>query len=689
MNWKTPGILQAVTKVLLKDDYNVEFEMPSDVDRLCPTITNRTNYIHWIEDLLAVVAKVSRPPHNNSSATSSPSSSSCFTDQIAVPNSVRGIDIGTGASCIYPLLGASMLGWSFLATDIDPISIQYARANVDRNQRAGHEWAAGIEVRHNKDPNRIFADVVLPSDGNFDFSMCNPPFFADEKSALAGANPNTNRVASLGELVCEGGEVSLLKRMIDESVLLGSRVAWYTSMVGCKSSLKPLLSHLRALGVPSSRTLTTTFVQGRTHRWGLAWTFLPISAFVLQARKPVGATPTPLSLYMSAAEEGRGGTIGEGQLWMARDMGLTAAYSVLEDGSQDLEEGAEEREEGREEGKEEGRGKVDVDAEGVFCDSANNRHLQNKVFSSRNVSSFDVSCGGEFAYPTSSKDGGCSACSQGGNTFTESSSSIAGAPFLCVCQYRCKCMHEVVQRLCACLRVTDKSLCDDKTNALQCQFSVHSLTPMHQVRDGSSVGTPHLMGFEAKSKRRKFNHLSPCKPASPPSHPSSSSFSSATTSSTITATTTTATTNRTSSNINFGDAMRGGAVLLVGQLWGRVKCGGTRSLDEENSSSTPVFDFELHVQSMEPSGSVCAGSCRIEITVLYLQTPSSSSFLLSASSSSSSSFVAAGLPSVVFPAGYERALFWKWFDTVKANTQRVNRMWRRRNNKQNNPPTGA
>lgn len=35
---------------------------------------------------------------------------------------VRGFDIGTGANCIYPLLGASLLGWSFVGSGGLPIS---------------------------------------------------------------------------------------------------------------------------------------------------------------------------------------------------------------------------------------------------------------------------------------------------------------------------------------------------------------------------------------------------------------------------------------------------------------------------------------------------------------------------------------------------------------------------------------
>lgn len=62
---------------------------------LCPTVPNRSNYIHWIEDLLA---------SDNIPKTSS------------VRDRVKGFDIGTGANCIYPLLGASLLGWSFVGT---------------------------------------------------------------------------------------------------------------------------------------------------------------------------------------------------------------------------------------------------------------------------------------------------------------------------------------------------------------------------------------------------------------------------------------------------------------------------------------------------------------------------------------------------------------------------------------------
>lgn len=63
--------------------------------QLCPTVPNRSNYIHWIEDLLAsdIIAKTNTSGDN-----------------------VKGFDIGTGANCIYPLLGAFLLGWSFVGS---------------------------------------------------------------------------------------------------------------------------------------------------------------------------------------------------------------------------------------------------------------------------------------------------------------------------------------------------------------------------------------------------------------------------------------------------------------------------------------------------------------------------------------------------------------------------------------------
>ncbi|OVA19646.1 Ribosomal RNA large subunit methyltransferase F-like [Macleaya cordata] len=93
IDWTDFNATRELTRVLLHHDHGVNWWIPDG--QLCPTVPNRSNYIHWIEDLLMseVIEK------NNTGG-----------------DKVRGFDIGTGANCIYPLLGASLLGWSFVGS---------------------------------------------------------------------------------------------------------------------------------------------------------------------------------------------------------------------------------------------------------------------------------------------------------------------------------------------------------------------------------------------------------------------------------------------------------------------------------------------------------------------------------------------------------------------------------------------
>ena len=54
-DFKKPECLRALSWALLKDDFDLDVEMP--LDRLIPTIPLRLNYILWLEDLLSSVEK--------------------------------------------------------------------------------------------------------------------------------------------------------------------------------------------------------------------------------------------------------------------------------------------------------------------------------------------------------------------------------------------------------------------------------------------------------------------------------------------------------------------------------------------------------------------------------------------------------------------------------------------------------
>uniref|UniRef100_A0A1A8F4G6 U6 small nuclear RNA (adenine-(43)-N(6))-methyltransferase n=2 Tax=Nothobranchius korthausae TaxID=1143690 RepID=A0A1A8F4G6_9TELE len=242
VNFKEPEAVRALTCTLLKEDFGLTIEIP--LERLIPTVPLRLNYIHWVEDLI---------------------------DGQKQPR--RGIDIGTGASCIYPLLGATMNGWYFLATEVDDICFDYAKKNVDQNNMSNL-------IKVVKVPQKTLLMDALKEETEivYDFCMCNPPFFANQLEAK-GVNsrnswrppPSSVNTGGVTEIMAEGGELEFVKRIIHDSLQLKKRLRWYSCMLGKKCSLAPLKEELRKQRVP--KVTHTEFCQGRTMRWALAWSF--------------------------------------------------------------------------------------------------------------------------------------------------------------------------------------------------------------------------------------------------------------------------------------------------------------------------------------------------------------------------------------------------------------------------------
>ncbi|KAF9208268.1 hypothetical protein BGZ49_009320 [Haplosporangium sp. Z 27] len=110
----------------------------------------------------------------------------------------------------------------------------------------------------------------------YHFCMCNPPFYEDENEIKESFEakielPSAICKGTSNEMMTVGGEVQFVKQMIDESLQLQTRIRWYTSMLGKKSSVDKIIDHFKECNIPNY-TLTT-FHQGRTTRWGVAWSF--------------------------------------------------------------------------------------------------------------------------------------------------------------------------------------------------------------------------------------------------------------------------------------------------------------------------------------------------------------------------------------------------------------------------------
>jgi len=257
INFADPAAVKALNGALLKEVYGIgEWDIPPLY--LCPPIPGRADHLHFLADLLA------------------------DTNGGGVPRgeSVRVLDIGAGANCIYPLIGVREYGWQFVGTDIDAVAIANAQRIVDANGLGD-----AISLRLQTSPEAIF-DGVLQAGEVFDLSMCNPPFHASLAEARSGtqrkwknlgreSNKKKIPVLNFGgqsmELCCEGGEEAFVCRMIEESARHRGRCLWFTTLISKSASLPGVYRAIKYSGALENRTIE--IAQGQKKSRIVAWTF--------------------------------------------------------------------------------------------------------------------------------------------------------------------------------------------------------------------------------------------------------------------------------------------------------------------------------------------------------------------------------------------------------------------------------
>jgi 23S rRNA (adenine1618-N6)-methyltransferase len=251
--------VRALNRALLLDVYGISgWDIPSQY--LCPPIPGRADYLHHAADLLG----------------------SCNGGAIPRGASIRVLDIGVGANCIYPLIGQREYGWHFLGSDTDPVALDSARRILAANP--GLQDA--IQLRRQASPGAIFRGLLGP-DEVFELTVCNPPFHASPGEAQEGSRrkwqnlgrgtgrtqaPVLNFGGQGGELWCPGGEAAFVHRMIEESAEFPTRCFWFTTLVAKSSHLPAVYRALRQAGVQETRTLG--MAQGQKKSRIVAWTFL-------------------------------------------------------------------------------------------------------------------------------------------------------------------------------------------------------------------------------------------------------------------------------------------------------------------------------------------------------------------------------------------------------------------------------
>lgn len=249
IDFANPKAVKVLNTALLVKDYNIKFWLFPDTN-LCPPIPGRVDYMHHIADLLK---------------------SSNITKNINV------LDIGTGASCIYPILGQAEYNWNFIATDIDEDSLKYAQKIIDKNSLNDL-----ISLRLQKDASQILKGV-LNEDDVFSVSICNPPFYKSEADALEatsrklkGLKKQANKVVrnfsgTQNELWYKGGEKAFIHNYLYESSLFKNQCEWFTTLVSKKDLVKGMYKSLKKLEATHIKTINMG--QGQKISRIIAWSY--------------------------------------------------------------------------------------------------------------------------------------------------------------------------------------------------------------------------------------------------------------------------------------------------------------------------------------------------------------------------------------------------------------------------------
>jgi len=268
----------ALTKALLHVHWGLSLtHVP--MDRLCPPVPNRYFYVQWIQrDLLPLLRNTAYFHTKSLSHT--------------------GLDIGTGATCIYPLLFvASIDSYKLYATDIDAESVKLAKQNVADNRLQTSIEVLLVppsDVQQQQEENDNMRDDTSVKVGPMrrsieqipvqhralDFVMTNPPFYDDninsERTDLRAGDRRQRTAMSVNEGSYPGGEVGFVLDILVDSLYLyvnGEQPpSWCSCMCGKKVSWNQL-KHIVTQLLGPAHVCATEFGPSHLTRWFLAWTF--------------------------------------------------------------------------------------------------------------------------------------------------------------------------------------------------------------------------------------------------------------------------------------------------------------------------------------------------------------------------------------------------------------------------------
>jgi len=257
VDFSSPLALKLLNTAILNHYYGIKhWEFPDE--NLCPPIPGRAEYIHHIADVLA----------ENNYGT------------IPIGNNINCLDVGIGASCIYPIIGTTDYGWNFIGSDINPKSIASAKDIISSNANLKGK----IDCRLQENANNIFQSIIGKEE-KIELTICNPPFHSSMEDAQKGTQrkakdlkgrkektPVFNLAGISKELIYDGGEFQFIENMIYESKQFAKNCFFFSTLVSKQSNLKRIYKILKITEAKQVKTIP----MGTSNKSAriVVWTFL-------------------------------------------------------------------------------------------------------------------------------------------------------------------------------------------------------------------------------------------------------------------------------------------------------------------------------------------------------------------------------------------------------------------------------
>lgn len=182
-----------------------------------------------------------------------------------------GLDVGTGASAIYPLLLLSQDSkLRMLASEIDIASIQSAMINIEANGLQDRVTLIPITDGSDLVGGPLSQALAKANVTNLDFIVTNPPFFDERPAERADGRERTPMTDTEG--LYPGGEVGWVLDVLRDSLTTLTNIGWYSTMLSKKTSFQTLVRVVTNFLGPG-HVRSTEFNVGSMTRWFLAWTY--------------------------------------------------------------------------------------------------------------------------------------------------------------------------------------------------------------------------------------------------------------------------------------------------------------------------------------------------------------------------------------------------------------------------------